>query len=222
MNQIVKQTVSSLSINMETLSTPTVSRVVVLISGNGSNLQAILDACATGELTAEVVAVVSNQADAFGLERARRANIPALAMHTSKLQDRREYDLKLAETVESYHPDWVVLAGWMRVLTHFFLDRFPNRVINLHPALPGAFPGTHSIERAFEAYHQGKITQTGVMVHLVPDEGVDCGPVLAQESVPIYPDDSLAELERRIHSVEHWLLVKTLGLLCEGAVEKQV
>ncbi len=191
------------------------NHLVFLISGCGSNLQAILDACASRELPAQVVAVVSNKSDAFGLERARRANVPAIAMLKPKAQERREYDSNLADVVASYQPDWVVLAGWMRVLTLAFLKRFPNRVINLHPALPGTFPGTHAIERAFDAYQRGEITHTGVMVHLVPDEGVDCGPVLAQESVPIYPSDSLADLETRVHSVEHRLLVKTLSRLIE-------
>ncbi len=102
----------------------------------------------------------------------------------------------------------------MRILSSAFLDRFPNRVLNLHPALPGAFPGVHAIERAFDAYQRGEITQTGVMVHLVPDEGVDSGPVLAQESVPIEPNDTIEALQARIHQVEHRLLVDTLrGLL---------
>jgi folate-dependent phosphoribosylglycinamide formyltransferase PurN len=105
--------------------------------------------------------------------------------------------------------------SWMRVLSSAFLDRFPQRVVNLHPALPGAFPGTHAIDRAFEAYRVGAITHTGVMVHLVPDEGIDDGPVLAQEIVPIGPDDTLESLEVRIHAVEHRLLVSTLKTLLQ-------
>lgn len=189
------------------------SNLVVLISGNGSNLQAILDACGAGELKARVVAVISNRADAFGLERARRAGVPALVKLKPKDQERRAYDAALADQVALYAPDWVVLAGWMRILTSAFLDRFPGRVINLHPALPGTFPGTNAIERAWEAFRHGEIRHTGVMVHLVPDEGVDCGPVLAQEKVPIYPDDTLEQLEQRIHTVEHRLLVETLKRL---------
>lgn len=193
------------------------ARLAVLISGNGSNLQAIIDACASGELAAQVVTVLSNRLDAFGLERSRRASIPATAMSKQKSQDRREYDSMLADIVAAHEPDWVVLAGWMRVLSCDFLNRFPNRVINLHPALPGTFPGTNAIERAFDAFQRGELTHTGVMVHLVPDEGVDSGPVLAQKSVPIYPGDSLADLEARIHSVEHRLLVATLARLIEPA-----
>src|SRR5258708_26775589 len=149
------------------------ARLVVLISGAGSNLQAILDACAAGELEARVVAVFSNQAEALGLERARRVSVPAIHWPKRTEQARRDYDAELAEQVASYAPDWVVLAGWMRLLTDPFLERFPNQVVNLHPALPGAFPGTHAIERALEAFRRGEIRHTGVMVHLVPDEGVD-------------------------------------------------
>lgn len=185
-------------------------KLAVLISGNGSNLQAILDACISGELDAQVVLVVSDHADAYGLERARRANVPAVVKFKSKTQDRRAYDAELGDLVAAQQPDWVVLAGWMRVLTTAFLERFPNRVVNLHPALPGAFPGTHAIERAFAAYQRREIDHTGVMVHLVPDEGVDCGPVLASEVVPILGEDTLASLETRIHTVEHRLLVQTL------------
>ncbi|MBI4674461.1 MAG: phosphoribosylglycinamide formyltransferase [Chloroflexi bacterium] len=188
-------------------------RLVVLISGNGSNLQAILDACARGELNAHVAAVVSNKLDAYGLERARRANVPAIAKPKAKNQERRAYDAELAQLVASYQPDYVVLAGWMRILSSAFLDSFPNRVVNLHPALPETFPGTHAIERAYDAYQRGEIQRTGVMVHLVPDEGVDNGPVLAQESVPISPNDTLEALETRIHQVEHQLLVETIKRL---------
>lgn len=188
-------------------------RLVVLISGNGSNLQAILDACARGELNARVVAVISNNADAFGLTRARRANVHAMVKTKPRAQDRRAYDAELAELVASFEPDFVILAGWMRILSSAFLDTFPNRVVNLHPALPGTFPGTHAIERAFNAFQRGEISHTGVMVHLVPDEGVDNGPVLAQEIVPIEKDDTLESLETRIHQVEHRLLVSTIKRL---------
>ncbi len=197
-----------------------IRNLVVLVSGSGTNLQAILDACASGELTARVAAVISNKPDAFGLERARRAHVPAIARPQPNLQDRHGYDSELADLAAAYQPDWVVLAGWMRILSSAFLDRFPNRVINLHPALPGMFPGTHAIERAYEAYRHGEIDRTGVMVHLVPDEGVDCGPVLVHQVVPIQPNDTLEMLEGRIHQVEHRLLVETLKKLC-GTSDKR-
>lgn len=196
---------------------PSVSRIVVLISGSGTNLQAVLDACAAGALPAKVVAVFSNKADAYGLERAAHAGVPAAAFPKPKELDRRAYDALLAQTVAKYRPDWVVLAGWMRILSAEFLDAFPGRVINLHPALPGTFPGAHAIAEAFAAYQRHEIAHTGVMVHMVPDEGVDCGPVLGQEIVPIFSNDTLETLEARIHAVEHRLLVSTLKSLVSAA-----
>ncbi len=190
------------------------TRLVVLVSGNGSNLQAILDACAAGELEAQVVAVISDQPDAFGLERAHKADVPACVQPKLTTQDRAAYDTELAVTVASFQPDWIVLAGWMRVLSSNFLDHFPERVINLHPALPGSFPGTHAIERALAAYQHGEVEHTGVMVHLVPDSGVDSGPVLAQEVVSIKPGDTLATLRARVHATEHRILIHTLNQLC--------
>jgi phosphoribosylglycinamide formyltransferase 1 len=189
------------------------SRLVVLISGNGSNLQAIFNACESGELDAKVISVISNKADAYGLTRTKNAGVEAIYFPKQKNESREEYDTRLAVYVATYLPDYIILAGWMRILSSSFLSFFPNRVINLHPALPGMFPGTHAIERAFEAYQRGEILQTGVMVHLVPDEGVDNGPVLAVETVPIEPTDSLETLEARVHETEHKLLVNTLKSL---------
>ncbi len=192
-------------------------RLVVLVSGNGSNLQAILDACREGRLPAEVAAVISNRRDAYALERARAAGVPA-AVHALKPyresgRGRAEYDAGLADLVAAYAPDWVVLAGWMHVLSAAFLGRFPGRVVNLHPALPGTFPGTDAIARALAAFERGEIARTGVMVHLVPDEGVDSGPVLGQTMVPIEPGDTLETLAARMHAAEHQLLVDTLRTL---------
>lgn len=197
------------------------ARLVVLLSGNGTNLQSILDAVADSRLPACVTAVVSDRSQAYGLERARAANVPALAFPKLKQGDRRQYDRELAELVAGYQPDWVVLAGWMRLLSMEFLQRFPGRVVNIHPALPGAFPGTHSIERAFTAFQNGEIEQTGVMIHLVPDEGVDCGPVLAYREVPITAQDTLESLAEHVHEVEHSLYVETLKKLIHGEISPQ-
>lgn len=194
------------------------SRLAVLISGFGSNLQAILDAIAAGEIAgAEVSLVVSNRKDAYGIQRAVQAGVPAvyfpLAPYTRAGRPRADYDADLAALLRAFCAQWVVLAGWMHVLSNAFLRHFPGRVINLHPALPGTFPGTEAIARAYEALQRGEIAHTGVMVHLVPDEGVDEGPVLAQEVVPLYPQEALEELEVRIHAVEHRLLVTVLRSL---------
>ena len=191
------------------------SSLVVLISGNGSNLQAILDACSSGELNARVVSVVSSKADALGLVRARNAGVEACYFPKQENESRVDYDTRLAAYVSSFQPDYLILAGWMRILSSVFLSCFPYRVINLHPALPGTFPGMHAIERAYEAYQRGDIKHTGVMVHLVPDEGVDNGPVLGQQEIHLRPDESLERFEARVHDVEHKLLVDTLKNILE-------
>ncbi len=185
-------------------------KLVVLISGNGSNLQAILDACQNGELNCEVVAVVANKANAYGLERARKFNIPTIIKVPSPGQSRQEYDKELAQEILVFQPDWIILAGWMRLLSNTFLNYFTDKIINLHPALPGMFPGTRAIAEAFAAFQQGDIDHTGVMVHFVPDEGVDTGPAITQETVPIYADDTLETLTARVHEIEHRLLIITL------------
>jgi phosphoribosylglycinamide formyltransferase-1 len=189
-------------------------RLVVMASGNGSNLQAIIDACADGSLPATVAAVVSDTAHARALERADIAGIPAVHIGKRPGETRADYDARLADLVTGFDPHWVVLAGWMRVLTMNFLGWFPGMVVNLHPALPGELSGTHAIERAFAEHQTGERVRTGVMVHLVPDEGVDDGPVLASEVVTIEPDDTLDLLEAKMHAVEHRLLVATLHDLC--------
>jgi formyltetrahydrofolate-dependent phosphoribosylglycinamide formyltransferase len=199
----------------------------VLISGFGSNLQAILDAIGDGRLPdAEVALVVSNRSEAYGIQRAVAEGVPVVYFPMTPYRvggsSREAYDSDLAALVRAFDVEWVVLAGWMHVLSAGFLNSFPGRVVNLHPALPGTFPGTHAIERAYQAYQRGDISRTGVMVHLVPDEAVDAGPVVAQEEVPILPGDSLEELEARIHTVEHRLFVQALrGLLTSsgGAAE---
>lgn len=191
------------------------SRLVILISGHGSNLQAIFEACTSAELHASVVSVISNKADAYGLARARNAGVEAIYFAKQENETRNEYDTRLAELVVTKHPDYIILAGWMHILTSSFLNHFQNRVINLHPALPNMFPGTHAIERAFVSYQRGEIEHTGVMIHLVPDEGVDNGPVLGQQEIHFQPGESLEEFEERVHEVEHKLLVNTLKSILE-------
>jgi phosphoribosylglycinamide formyltransferase 1 len=186
------------------------ARIVVLASGSGTNLQAIIDACSNGSLAADVVAVASDQPEAFALERARTHHIAALALPRHDGEKRADYDVRLRAVVAEYRPDWVVLAGFMRLLSATFLDHFPRHVINLHPALPGDLPGTHAIERAFAQHLIGLRTESGVMVHLVPDEGIDDGPVLATATIPFETDDTLETFATRVHEAEHRLLVDTL------------
>lgn len=190
-------------------------RIAVLISGNGSNLQAIIDAIAKGSLTdkAHIVQVISNKKDAYGLIRAQQVAIPTtvvtLKTFTEAGKSREDYDAYLAEfLIVNVQPDIVVLAGFMHVLSSAFLDRLKRiAIINLHPALPGEFDGTHAIERAYQAYQEGKITETGVMIHRVVAE-VDRGEVIIVEKVPIMKEDGLEDLKHRIQLVEHRLIVE--------------
>ncbi len=188
-------------------------RLVVMVSGNGSNLQAILDACATKQLDAEVVAVFSDRLDVFALERAAAAGVDALVVEQTVNQSREAYDKRIATMVASYEPTVVVLAGWMRLLSPAFLDNFD--VLNLHPALPGEFPGLHAIERAFEAWQAGTILISGAMVHWVPDAGVDSGPVIESCEVPFKDNDTCETFAKRMHEAEHQLLVSALGQVFE-------
>ncbi len=191
------------------------TRIVVLASGNGSNLQAVLDGCADGEIDGAVVAVVSDRPTVFALERAAAAGVPAVHVGPTPSEARADYDTRLADVVSGFDPDIVVLAGWMRILTMSFLGWFPDRVVNLHPALPGELAGTRAIERAWEQAGRGERTGSGVMVHLVPDEGVDDGPVLGTEAVPIDARGTFDDFEAAIHAAEHRLLVEVLGVLCD-------
>ena len=191
------------------------AKLAVLISGSGTNLQAILDACAHGRLDAEVAVVVSNKRKAYGLTRAAEAGVPTMVMNPRKFMrdggSRDGYDAELARRVEqAYAPDLVVLAGWMLILSPAFLDRFPGKVLNLHPALPGQFAGTHAIHRAHAAFQAGEIQHTGVMVHWVVPE-VDAGPTIAVAQVEIRPGEPVETLEERIHATEHRLMVEAIG-----------
>ncbi len=189
------------------------NRLVILVSGGGTNLQAILDAFGPAGRRpddVEVVAVVSNRAEAGGLTRARAAGVPAIVLERRVDESRVDYDARLVEAVAPHRPDLVVLAGWMRILTTTFVEAF--RVINLHPALPGTFPGAHAIDEAFAAWEAGAITESGVMVHWVPDDGVDDGPVIIAEPVPFEPGDTAETFEARVHTVEHRAIVKAIEI----------
>ena len=190
-------------------------RLVVMVSGNGSNLQALIDAIERGSLRAAIVLVVSSDPDAFALKRAIGAGIPAIALTglrnpaLDRAAARKAYDKMLAEAIEPYAPEYIFLLGWMMILGDEFISHFPGKIVNLHPALPGTFPGTHAIERAWQAFCRGDLSETGVMTHFVPDGQVDAGPVIFSERVQIGESKSLEDLERRMHEVEHLLVVKT-------------
>jgi phosphoribosylaminoimidazole-succinocarboxamide synthase len=178
--------------------------IIVLISGNGTNLQAIIDSVNNNSLYANIVAVVSHK-ECNGLQRAKKASIPSELLKINNEQ-RSVYDTRLAKLVKTYNPDIVVLAGWMRILTNNFISQFDN-IINLHPALPKTFVGTNCIEKAYNAFQSGKIKYTGVMVHHVIEE-VDGGKVIATSKVPINSNDSLKDLSNRLRSIEKGVLLQ--------------
>lgn len=192
-------------------------RLVVLISGGGSNLAALLAACADGRISGQIVGVVSDRRDAYGLVRAAEAGVPTALVPWRLMQkqgaSREDFDAALAEAVAAFRPDLVVLAGFMRILTPTFLTRFEGSVINLHPSLPGDIVGAGAIERAFAEAQAGQRDHTGVMVHEAIAE-VDAGPVLGQVVVPILPDDTLDALQARVHAAEHKLLVEVVAARC--------
>jgi phosphoribosylglycinamide formyltransferase-1 len=189
-------------------------RLGVLISGSGTNLQAIIDACEAGTLDAEVAVVISNHEAARGLERARHHHIPAVYVDRGAYGGAREYNARLRDELRERGVDWVVMAGYMRLLGREVLDFFPNRVINLHPALLPSFPGASGIRDAFDY----GVKVTGVTVHFA-SEVFDDGPILAQEAVVVAEDDTIETLEAKIHQVEHRLLPAALQLIAENRVE---
>jgi len=189
------------------------ARLVVLASGNGTNLQAIIDACESKQIEAQVVGVISDKHEAFALNRARCHNVETAVVAAKPHETRQQYDVRLSQIVGAWQPHIIVLAGFMRVLSNSFLSQFPNQVINIHPALPRELPGTRAIERAFVEFTQGTRPETGVMVHYVPDESVDNGPVITQQTVPIHVADTLVTLEARMHATEHALVIDALQQL---------
>jgi phosphoribosylglycinamide formyltransferase 1 len=188
-------------------------RIVVLASGGGTNLQAILDQLHGGEEGIEVVGVASDKPDAMALERARRQGVETGVFPTAEYEDRGARDATLGDWIEERQPDLVVLAGYMQLLSPEFVGRFRNRVINVHPALLPAFPGMDAVQQAID--HGSKIT--GVTVHFV-DEGVDSGPIILQRPVPIPPSREWGETEKIIHATEHALLPETIRMIAAGRV----
>jgi len=185
----------------------------VLVSGGGSNLQAILDAVAAGRLDAKVGVVVSNVAQAGGLARARAAGVATAVVDHRGFADRAAFDAAVVETLRAHRVDVVVLAGFMRVVTTTLLDAFPMRVVNVHPALLPSFPGLHGPRQAL-AYG---VKVSGCTVHFV-DAGTDTGPVIAQAAVPVLEGDDEARLAARILEQEHALLPRALQWISEGRV----
>lgn len=185
----------------------------VLLSGSGTNLQALIDAIAVGALEAEIALVLASKPDAYGLVRAREAGIPTQAMNREDYQDRIAADTTIARQLKEAGVDYVVMAGYMRMINHPILDAFPDRVINLHPSLLPAFKGAQGIKEAFDA----GVKVTGVTVHFANEE-YDKGPIIAQRVVAIEENDTLESLEEKIHVLEHEMLPSVLQLIAAGRV----
>ncbi|MDX2053847.1 MAG: phosphoribosylglycinamide formyltransferase [Polyangiaceae bacterium] len=186
----------------------------VLVSGNGTNLQAILDAIENDGLSAQVCVVISNKAQAFGLERARRAGVPAVAISHLEYGSREEFDGALVRELKRHGVEWVVLAGFMRIVTEVLLNAYPDRVVNIHPALLPSFPGVSAQGQAI-AYG---VKLTGCTVHFV-ESGVDSGPIIAQRALEVLPEDDERSLTERLLKVEHGLLVDVLQRLALNKVQ---
>lgn len=186
-------------------------KIGVLLSGSGTNLQAIIDAIAHDALPVEIVHVVSSRPDAYGIERARAASIPVTVLNREAYADPQAADARIVEALRAAGAEYVVMAGYMRKLTPVVLDAFPDHVLNLHPALLPSFKGAHAIQDAFDA----GVKVTGVTVHLA-NEDYDKGPIVAQRAVVVREDDTIDDLEARIHATEHILYPEVLRIIAAG------
>lgn len=185
--------------------------LAVLVSGSGSNLQSIIDRSALGILDADIKVVVSNRAEAFGLERARKAGIPVVALPHGDYPDREAFDTAMIAAIREHGADSVAMAGFMRMVTPAFLRAFPGRVLNIHPALLPSFPGVHGQRDAADY----GVRIAGCTVHFV-DEGMDSGPIIIQAAVPALPTDTGETLGARILALEHRIYPQALQWLSEG------
>lgn len=187
--------------------------IVVLISGNGSTLQALIDAVAAKTLSVNIAAVISNRSDAFGLQRAKLAHIPTHVISHNDFTDRKQFDEALSEVIDQYQPQLIVLAGYMRILTPDFVSRYLGKIINIHPSLLPHYKGTRTHARVLEnkeAFH-------GTSIHFVTEE-LDGGPVIAQSTFPITAGMTEAELEQRVHEIEHELYPQVIEWIAQGKV----
>jgi len=190
------------------------ARVGVLISGNGSNLQALIDDCKRPDHPGEIAVVISNVSSAYGLERAKNAGIPTVVIHHRAYDTRELYDSALVEALKAHGVQWVALAGFMRLITDVFLNAFPSRVLNIHPSILPSFRGLHAQRQAFEH----GVAVTGATVHLV-SLGMDEGPILAQGAVAVFDDDTENTLKDRILAMEHRLYPMVLRWACQDRIQ---
>ncbi|GKW23380.1 phosphoribosylglycinamide formyltransferase [Pectobacterium polonicum] len=185
--------------------------IVVLISGHGSNLQALIDACKNGRLKGKIVAVFSNNAEAYGLERAQNADIPTCALNPEDFADRAAFDAALANEIEQYEPALVVLAGYMRILSPEFVAQFAGKMLNIHPSLLPKYPGLHTHRKALENGDR----EHGTSVHFVTDE-LDGGPLILQAKVPVFSDDTEESLSERVKTHEHTIYPMVINWFLNG------
>ncbi|HEY4436942.1 phosphoribosylglycinamide formyltransferase [Lelliottia wanjuensis] len=188
--------------------------IVVLISGNGSNLQAIIDACKQKQINGTIRAVFSNKADAFGLERARDAHIPAHALEASQFASREAFDRELVQEIDAYAPDVVVLAGYMRILSPGFVSHYSGRLLNIHPSLLPKYPGLHTHRQVLENGDE----EHGTSVHFVTDE-LDGGPVILQAKIPVFDGDDEDDITERVQTQEHAIYPLVVSWFVDGRLE---
>ena len=188
-------------------------KIGILLSGSGTNFQAIADAASQG-LPVEIAHVVSSRPDAYGIERAKALGLPVLVLNREVYADPNAADQMIVDTLKASGVEYVVMAGYMRMVTSVLLDAFPNRILNLHPALLPSFKGAHAIQDAFDA----GVKVTGVTVHFANEE-YDKGPIIAQRAVTVRETDTVESLEERIHDVEHEIYPQVLGWIADGRLE---
>lgn len=189
-------------------------RLVVLISGNGSNLQAIIDDIANNQLPAQIVAVISNKADAYGLERAKKAGIEQRVLSHKDFPDRKQYDFALKELIDGYQPDLIILAGFMRILSNEFVEHYLNKMMNIHPSLLPKYKGLNTHQRVIDAGEK----EHGCSVHFVTPE-LDDGPVILQATVDIKENDTPETLAARVHKQEHRIYPEAIRMFAENKLK---
>ena len=188
-------------------------KIIVLISGNGSNLQAIIDACKSGIINGKVVGVISNRDDAFGLERAKKDNIPSKVINHNNYNTRIDFDQKLVSTIKKFQPDLVVLAGFMRILSPIMTSAFKDKMINIHPSLLPKYPGLNTHEQVIA----NNDAEHGVTIHSVSEE-LDGGPIIAQSKILVHKKQKLDDLIERIHKVEHMIFPKVISMIASDEI----
>lgn len=201
---------------LSTITSSPVTRIVVLISGNGSNLQALLDQSDAGQLGGEIVAVISNKADAHGLARAKAAGVATQVVANVDYADRASFDGALIQAIDEFQPNLVVLAGFMRILTPEFVRHYQNRLLNIHPSLLPRYQGLHTHQKAIDAAD----AEHGCSVHFVTEE-LDGGPVILQARVPVFEDDDAESLAERVQVQEHAIYPLTVRWFCDGRAVMQ-